>query len=77
MSPAARGWLLFAAVLIVAFLVGGIVFGAVATILHTCGGTGRCAPTEQYIELNVGAGLAVAAATAIFLLLIGGRRPTP
>ena len=60
-------------VLLVAFIVGALVFGSVAEILKICSGA-RCAPIEQYVVLNVGAGLVVAAVTAIVLLLIGRRR---
>ena len=74
MSPVARDWLLFVGVLLVAFIVGGLVFGSVAEILNICSGA-RCAPIEQYVVLNVGAGLVVAAATAVVLLLFGRRRP--
>lgn len=73
MSLAARGWLLFAVVLLAAFVVGGTVFGTVAEILNVCA-TSRCAPVERYVVLNVGAGLAVAAVTGVALMLIGRRR---
>ena len=73
MSPAVRDWLLFGGVLFVAFLIGGITFGSFAEILNICSGN-RCTPVERFVVLNVGAGLAVASATAIVLLLIGGRR---
>jgi hypothetical protein len=72
-SSAARDWLLFVAVLLVAFVVGGTVFGSVAEILNVCS-TARCAPIELYVVLNVGAGFVVAAATAAVLFLIGRRR---
>ena len=76
MTPAARDWLVFGGVLLVAFVVGGLVFGSLAEILNVCT-TNRCAPIERYVVLNIGAGLAVAAAVAVVLLLIGRRRPSP
>jgi hypothetical protein len=67
-----RDWLLFAFALVAAFLVGGAVFGRVEEILNVC--TTRCSPVEQYVSLNVGAGLSIATLTAVVLLLIGRRR---
>jgi hypothetical protein len=64
---------MFGGVLLVAFVVRGLAFGRVAEILNICSGA-RCAPIEQYVVLNVGAGLVVAAAPAVVLLLIGRRR---
>jgi hypothetical protein len=61
-------------VLLVAFVIGGTVFGTVAEILNVCSGD-RCAPVERYVALNVGAGLIAATATAFVLLLVArGRR---
>ena len=73
MTPAAFDRLVFAGVLLVAFVVGGLVFGSVAEILNVCSGN-RCAPVERYVVLNLGAGLAVAAVTGVVLMLIGRRR---
>lgn len=73
MTPAAFDRLVFAGVLLVAFVLGGLVFGSVAEILNVCT-TSRCAPVERYVVLNVGAGLAVAAVTGVVLVLIGRRR---
>ena len=73
MSPAAFDRLLLGGVLLVAFVIGGLVFGSVAEILNVCT-TSRCAPVERYVVVNVGAGLAVAAVTGVGLLLIGRHR---
>lgn len=73
MSPAARDWLLFGGVLLVAFVVGGTLFGTVAEILNVCSGN-RCVPVERYVVMNVGAGVVAATATAFVVLLTGRRR---
>ena len=76
MTPAAFDRLVFGGVLLVAFVVGGLVFGSVAEILNVCT-TSRCVPVERYVVPNVGAGLAVAAVTTVVLLLYGQRSSPP
>jgi hypothetical protein len=65
--------LLFAGVVLTAFLVGAVVLGRVAEVLNTCS-TSRCAPTTAYVEPNIGAGLIAAFVTAVLLVLIGVLR---
>jgi uncharacterized membrane protein len=67
-----RDWMLYAAIVAVAFVAGAVVFGAVAELLNTCG-TAACRPIELYVVPNFGAGLATAAVVGIVLLVAGLR----
>jgi hypothetical protein len=60
--------LLFAVVVLVAFLIAALLFGRIVDVLNVCT-TSRCPPTETRVELNIVTGL-IASAVALVVLSI-------
>lgn len=58
--------LLFAVVVLVAFLIGALLFGRIVDVLNVCT-TSRCPPTETRVELHIVAGMIAIAVACVVL----------
>lgn len=64
--------LLFAVVVLIAFLMGALLSGRIVDVLNYCT-TSRCPPTETRVELNIVTGLIASAFAFVMLAVLRTR----